>query len=64
VAVEPVVGVEELIERVRVAPPPGDDDVSILLDGRRLDSREAVMAWLAEVDAQRRQEHSAGEAGD
>lgn len=63
-AVEPVVTVEELIERVRDAPPPSDDDVSILPDGRRLDSREAVLTWLAEVGAKRRQEHRTGEAGD
>ena len=62
-AVDPVVTAEELIERVRDAPPPSDD-VSILPDGRRLDSREAVLTWLAEVDAKRRQEHRTGEAGD
>jgi hypothetical protein len=47
---------EELIERVRHSPPPTPDDVSILWDGRRLDSREAVMEWLAEVDAKRAEE--------
>ena len=31
------------------AGPPTDDDVTILPDGRRLDSREAVMAWVAEL---------------
>jgi hypothetical protein len=30
-----------------------DVDVSILWDGTRLDSREAVMKWLAEVEAKR-----------
>jgi hypothetical protein len=53
---------EELFERVRRAPPPTDDDVSILWDGRRLDSREAVMDWLAEVEARRAEERAT--AGD
>jgi hypothetical protein len=44
---------EEVIERMRHAGPPTPDDVTILWDGRRLDSREAVMEWLAEVDAKR-----------
>ena len=47
---------EELIERVRHAAPPTSDDVTILWDGRRLDSRESVMEWLAEVDAKRAEE--------
>lgn len=51
---------EELIDRVRQAPPPAPDDVSILWDGRRLDSREAVMEWLAEVEAKRAEETAAG----
>jgi hypothetical protein len=38
---------------MRQAAPPTDDDVSILWDGRRLDSRDAVMAWLAEIEAKR-----------
>ena len=29
--------------------PPTSDDVSITSDGRRLDSKEAVLAWWAEV---------------
>lgn len=47
---------KEGIERMRHARPPSPDDVSILWDGRRLDSREAVMEWLAEVDAKRAEE--------
>jgi len=39
----------EWAERMRSAAPPTDDDVSVLLDGRRLDSRESVELWLAEV---------------
>lgn len=44
---------EEVIERMRHAGPATADDVTILWDGRRLDSREAVLEWLAELDAQR-----------
>ena len=51
---------EELFERVRLAPPPTDDDVTILWDGRRLDSKEKVLAWLDEVAVAREQEASAG----
>jgi hypothetical protein len=58
-AAQPVMTAEELIERVRHAPPPTPDDVTILWDGRRLDSREAVMEWLAEVDAKRAAEAAA-----
>jgi len=56
---QPVLSAEELIERVRHAPPPTSDDVSILWDGRRLDTREAVLEWIAEVDARRAQEQAA-----
>ncbi len=43
--------VVEWAERMHSAAPPTEDDVTVLLDGRRLDSRESVEAWLAEVDA-------------
>jgi hypothetical protein len=46
---------EEWFERMRDAAPPTEDDVTVLLDGRRLDSRDKVLAWLAEVDAERTQ---------
>jgi hypothetical protein len=36
---------------MRSAEPPTEDDVTVLLDGRRLDSRESVEAWLQEVEA-------------
>jgi hypothetical protein len=36
---------------MRSAGPPSEDDVTILLDGRRIDSKEAAEQWLAEVDA-------------
>jgi hypothetical protein len=41
---------------MRYAKPPTDDDVTVLPDGRRLDSKEAVEAWLIEVDAIRMSE--------
>jgi excisionase family DNA binding protein len=44
---------DEFLARVRAAPPATADDASITLDGRRLDSKEAVLAWLAEVEAER-----------
>jgi hypothetical protein len=43
-----VTTIEERIALLEAAPPPTSDDVTILPDGRRLDSREAVMAWLGE----------------
>lgn len=43
----------EFNEMLRDAPPPTDDDVSITVDGRRLDSKEAVLAFIAELDAAR-----------
>jgi hypothetical protein len=55
-AAQPVMTAEELVERVRHAPPPTEDDVTILWDGRRLDSREAALQWLAEVAAKRAEE--------
>ena len=44
---------EEFEARVRAAGHATPDDVSITKDGRRLDSREAVLDWLAEVEAER-----------
>ena len=40
--------IEELVERMKGALPPTRDDVTVLADGLRLDSREVVMAWLKE----------------
>jgi hypothetical protein len=57
---KPVMTAEEWFEGLRDAPPATTDDVTILWDGRRLDSREAVMEWLAEVEVQRAEEASAG----
>jgi hypothetical protein len=36
-----------------VGRPPTPDDVTITLDGRRIDSKENAIAWLAEIDADR-----------
>lgn len=55
-AAQPVMTAEELVERVRQAGPPTPDDVTILWDGRRLDSPEAVSEWLTEVAAKRAEE--------
>ena len=43
--------VGELAERMRSAKPPTEDDVTILPDGRRMDSKEGAEKWLVEVDA-------------
>ncbi|MGH3369820.1 MAG: hypothetical protein ACRDPR_07445 [Nocardioidaceae bacterium] len=45
-----VVSTEEIIARLEAAPPPTPDDVSLTFDGRRLDSKEAVVAWWVEVE--------------
>jgi hypothetical protein len=49
----PVRNAEELATELRRAPTPSSDDVTILWDGRRIESRESALAWLAEVAAAR-----------
>lgn len=44
---------DEFIARVEGAGPATRDDTSITVDGRRLDTKEAVVAWLHEVEAER-----------
>jgi hypothetical protein len=44
---------DELSRCYRDAPAPTADDVTILFDGRRLDSRAKVLEWLAEIEADR-----------
>ncbi len=44
---------DEFLARVRAAAPSTADDVSSTRDGRRLDSRSAIVEWLAEVEADR-----------
>jgi hypothetical protein len=56
---EPVLTLGELIESARTARPPTPDDVSVTIDGRRLDTREKVLAWIDELNAAR-----AAERGD
>ena len=36
---------------MRSAKPPTEDDVTILPEGRRMDSKEGAEKWLVEVDA-------------
>ncbi|MEO7556642.1 MAG: hypothetical protein ABIV94_08580 [Acidimicrobiales bacterium] len=45
-----LVSEEEFIARLKAAPGPTPDDVSITFDGRRLDSKAAVLAWWAEIE--------------
>lgn len=62
-AAQPVMTAEEWFEGMRHARPVTADDVSITGDGRRLDSRGAVMEWLAEVEAKRAEEAVGADAG-
>jgi hypothetical protein len=48
-----VLNAEQLAGAARAARPRTDDEVSITWDGRRLDSREKVLAFLAEIEAAR-----------
>lgn len=50
--VERVLTRKEFNEMLRDAPPPTADDVSITNDGRRLDSKEAVLEFFAQLDAE------------
>lgn len=45
-----LVSEQEFIELLEAAPRATPDDVSKTFDGRRLDSKEAVLAWWAEVE--------------
>lgn len=45
--------IEELQERLQGADPPTPDDVSILWDGTRLDSKEKVLAFCEQLAAER-----------
>ncbi len=61
VAVQPVLSLEELAEAMRHAAPATADDVTITLDGRRIDSREAAREWLAEIEVVRAAERVAND---
>jgi hypothetical protein len=50
---QPALDVEQLAEAARAAQPRTADDVSITWDGRRLDSREKVLEFLAELETER-----------
>lgn len=56
---QPVLTAEEWFKRMRHAPPPSEDDVSVLWDGTRLDSQEKVMAWLAQIEEKRNADRAA-----
>jgi hypothetical protein len=45
---------DELSRDLRGAEPATADDVTILLDGRRIDSKEKVLEWLAEIEDDRK----------
>jgi len=47
---------DEIAEMMRNAPPATADDVTILADGRRLDTAEKVRAWVDEMNAERASE--------
>jgi hypothetical protein len=53
VTAKPVLTADELAEALRHAAPPTEDDMTILEDGRRIDSRAAAAAWLAELAKKR-----------
>jgi hypothetical protein len=48
-----VTGEEWMASAARIDRPPTSDDVTITLDGGRLDSKERVLAWLAEIEVDR-----------
>jgi hypothetical protein len=52
----------EWAERMHLANPATQDDVSCLVDGRQLDSKDAVEEWLREVEALRTIEVSTRDA--
>ncbi|MGH9124470.1 MAG: hypothetical protein ACRDZ8_07055 [Acidimicrobiales bacterium] len=50
---KPALSFDERAERVRRAPPPKPDDESIITGGQRLDTKENVLAFLTQIDAER-----------
>lgn len=57
------VDADEFQARMRAAAPRTADDVSITVDGRRLDSRQAVLEWIAELEAERSDANSPRQGG-
>ncbi len=43
----------ELKAKMEAGGPPSSDDVSVTTDGRRLDSKEKVLEFLAELETER-----------
>jgi hypothetical protein len=56
------ISLQGVSDSLRDAPPPTTDDVTVLFDGRRLDTKEKVLAWLAEIEADRAAAQSALDA--
>jgi hypothetical protein len=52
---------EEWVEKMKEALPPTDDDVTLLADGTRIDSKEKALAWLADIEAERERLQARGE---
>lgn len=48
-----VLTADQLRDMHRDLPPPTPDDVSVTNDGRRLDTKEKVIEFFAELDAER-----------
>ena len=55
---------EEFNELFRDALPPTDDDVSITKDGRRLDTKDKVIEFFAELEAERSATAGANDAAE
>ena len=56
--------IEEFESRLRSAGGRTSDDVSITSDGRRLDSKDAVLAWWEEIAADVETEEAARHIGE
>jgi len=50
---------DELSRDLKTAKSPTEDDVTILLDGRRIDSKAKLLDWLAEIEEDRKAGRSA-----
>lgn len=55
---------DEFIARVRAAGPATPDDVTITLDGRRLDTKEKLLDWLREIEPELAELRARGETSD
>jgi hypothetical protein len=51
--VGPSLNVQQWFDGMDASGPATDDDVSILWDGTKINSREAALKWLAEVEVTR-----------